>query len=401
MITLADVETALAAIRPYIDHTPCMRSDNLSRTLGCSVYLKLENLQMTGAFKERGALNKMLSLPSAIRQRGVVAASAGNHAQGVAYHAQRMGGPATIFMPEMTPITKVNATRRFGAEVVLHGQNYDEAYEQALEYCSQEGLPFIHPFDDPLIMAGQGTIGMEIIQDGIEPDAVIVPIGGGGLMAGIATAIKQQRPQCRMIGVQMKRAPGMKASLDEGEVVQVETAPSLADGITVKRVGELTFGVAHQYVDEIVLVDEEEAASSVLTLLEKEKCLVEGAGAVPLAALQSHGLGLEGKRVVLILSGGNIDMNQLSRIIERGLINDGRMAKLRVTLKDVPGQLASVSNTIAHMKANVLEVYHNRSFFDGPFGGAFLDITLETRGREHLQEIQAQLEAEGYTVRSL
>lgn len=396
-LTLQSIEDARAAIRPYIYHSPCVRSAFLSDSLECDVYLKLENLQMTGSFKERGALNHLRGLNPAVIRRGVVAASAGNHAQGVAYHANRLGSQGVIVMPEATPLTKVTATRRFGARVVLHGATYDDAYREAQRICEEEGLPFVHAFDDYSIMAGQGTIGLEIL-DEVQPDAVLVPIGGGGIISGIATAIRERLPSCSIIGVQTQRVPSMKEAVDTGKRTTIVGGGTLADGIAVKCPGELTYPIVQRLVDDIVLVDEEEIASAILTLLETEKCLVEGAGAVPLAALTYRNLGLQGKKVVLVICGGNIDMTMLSRIIERGLIKDGRMAKLHIQLRDAPGQLAVISECIAHFRANVLEVYHNRSFGGGTLGQTFLDITIETRGIEHIQEIVAALQNLGYEV---
>lgn len=401
MITLRDVEEAYQAIRDAIYHSPCVLTQSLSQMTGCRVYLKLENLQMTGSFKERGALNKLLSLGEAERARGVIAASAGNHAQGVAYHARKMGGKAIIVMPEATPLNKVISTRKYGAEVILTGRNYDEAYEEAVSKQQQEGLHFIHAFDDEKVMAGQGTIALDIHADGIDPEAILVPIGGGGLISGIAVAIKELYPRCRVIGVQTRQAPSMKSSIAAGRIIPMKSKPTLADGIAVKSVGHLTFAVVQQYVDDIVLVDEEEIAAAILTLLETEKTLVEGAGASTLAALAYHDLDLQGKRTVLVLSGGNIDINLLSRIIERGLIKDGRMVRLRVELMDTPGQLAIVSACIARHRANVLEVYHNRSFMNAALGKTFLDITLETRGGDHVEQIISALGGEGYTVQKL
>ncbi|HOJ58733.1 MAG TPA: threonine ammonia-lyase [bacterium] len=401
MITLRDVDEAYQAIRNAIYHSPCVLTQSLSQLTGCQVYLKLENLQMTGSFKERGALNKLLHLSETERARGVIAASAGNHAQGVAYHARQLGSKAIIVMPEATPLNKVTSTRRYGAEVILTGRNYDEAYEEAISKQQSEGLNFIHAFDDEKVMAGQGTIALEIHADGIDPEAVLVPVGGGGLISGIAVAVKELYPRCRVIGVQTKQTPSMKYSIEAGRIIPMKSKPSLADGITVKSVGHLTFPIVQKYVDDIVLVDEEEIAAAILTLLETEKTLVEGAGATPLAALAYHDLGLQGKRTVLILSGGNIDINLLSRIIERGLIKDGRMVRLRVELMDTPGQLAIVSACIARYRANVLEVYHNRSFMNAALGKTFLDITLETRGGDHVQQIISALGAEGYTVQKL
>lgn len=401
MLSLNHIQDAYRVVRGEIYHSPCVKSQTLSQSTGCQVFLKLENLQMTGAFKERGALNKLVTLTPEERARGVITASAGNHAQGVAYHAKRLGGKAIVHMPAGTPLNKINATRKHGAEVVLIGRNYDEAYEEAIARQQQEGLNFIHPFDDELIMAGQGTIALEIIEDRIEPEAVIVPIGGGGLISGIAVAIKETYPQCKVFGVQARCAPAMKFSLDAGRIVPAKSSPTLADGIAVKSVGHLTFPIIQHYVDDVILVSEEEIAAAIMTLLEVEKSLVEGAGAATLAALAYHDLPIKGKRTVLILSGGNIDVNLLSKIIERGLIKDGRMVRLRVELQDTPGQLAIVSACVARHNANVLEVYHNRSFMNAAMGKTFLDITLETRGSDHVQEIVHALEREGYMVQTL
>lgn len=398
MITLQDIEAAYSVVKGSVYHSPCVRSKTLSDSTGSQVFLKLENLQMTGAFKERGAINKLMSLSEEERHRGVIAASAGNHAQGVAYHATQLGSRSIIVMPKSTPLNKVNATKRHGAKVILAGRNYDEAYEEAIDIQQREGLNFIHPFDDEKVISGQGTIGLEIIEDRIDPDAVIVPIGGGGLISGIAVAIKESLPSCRIIGIQAKQAPSMKASIEGKRIIPVKSGSTLADGIAVKSVGHMTFPIVQKYVDEIVLVDEEEIAASILTLLEVEKSLVEGAGAAPLAGLAYHDLRLEGKKVVLIISGGNIDVNLLSRIIERGQIKDGRMVRLRIELQDTPGQLAIVSRCVAELQANVIEVYHNRSFMNAAMGRTFLDITLETRGLEHVQQIISSLEAEGYSV---
>ncbi len=401
MLTLKQIEAAYQVIKDEIYHSPCVMTRTLSRITGSKVYLKLENLQMTGSFKERGALNKLAGLSSEELKRGVIAASAGNHAQGVAYHANRLGGKSTIIMPEGTPLNKINATKKYGAEVVLYGKNYDEAYEEAIQRQQLEHLNFIHAFDDTEVMAGQGTIGLEIGLDGIEPEAVIVPIGGGGLISGVAVSIKEKYPNCKVYGVQAEKAPAMKFSINAGRIVPMKTSPTLADGIAVKSVGHLTYPIIEKYVDDIVLVSEEEIAAAIMTLLEIEKSLVEGAGSATLAALAYHDLPVKDKRTVLILSGGNIDVNLLSRIIERGLIKDGRMVRLRVELQDTPGQLAIVSRFIAQQSANVLEVYHNRSFMNAAMGKTFLDITLETRGSEHVKQIMHFLENEGYAVQQI
>jgi threonine dehydratase len=401
MVTYQAVEEAYQQVKKFIYHSPCMMSKSLSLLTGSQVYLKLENLQMTGSFKERGALNKLRTLSPQELEKGVIAASAGNHAQGVAYHANRLGSKATIVMPETTPLTKVISTRKHGANVILCGQSYDDAYDEAIMRQHNEGFVFIHAFDDEKIIAGQGTIAMEIIEDGIEPDAVVVPIGGGGLISGISIAIKEKFPQCKIIGIQTLKAPAMKRSLDAGSILPMKPAATLADGIAVKSVGHITFPIVKQYVDEIVLVDEEEIAAAILTLLENEKSLVEGAGAATYAALAYHDLNLKDKKVVLIMSGGNIDINILSRIIERGLIKDGRMSKLRIELLDTPGQLATVSEIIGRYRANVMEVYHNRSFMNAGMGRTFMDITIETRGKEHLHEIVQALIDRGYTVQTI
>jgi threonine dehydratase len=401
MVTLPDVQAALGRIRDRIYLSPCARSETLSRLSGTEAWLKLENLQMTGAYKERGALNKLLLLSEADRARGLIAASAGNHAQGVAYHGGRLGVATTIVMPETTPIMKVANTRAHGARVVLHGANYDEAYAEARRLERSEGLTFIHPFDDEQIIAGQGTIGLELLDQVPDLDAVLVPVGGGGLISGVAVALKASRPSIRVFGVEAELIPCMKAAVEAGQLVTLEPSSTLADGIAVKRAGELTFAHVQRYVDEMVTVSEEEIASAILYLLEKEKAVVEGAGAVAVAALMNRSLpGLAGKRVAAVISGGNIDVNLIARIIERGLVKDGRLVRVSVNLLDKPGQLAVVSTIIAGARANVIEVHHTRAFASR-FGGTTLQLTLETRGTEHVEEILAALRAEGYTVDQL
>lgn len=400
MITLPDIIAARERIRRSVYHTPCVPTQTLSDITGSRVSLKLENLQMTGAFKERGALNTLLQLSEEERARGVIAASAGNHAQGVSYHAVRMGIKTTIVMPETTPLTKVVSTKRHGAEVVLTGINYNEACDHAHELEDEHGYVFIHPFDDDRIIAGQGTIGLEILED-VQPDAVLVPVGGGGLISGIAAAIKEQRPQCRVIGVESAHAPSMKASVEAGYPVSVPVKASIADGIIVKQAGTRTLQAVQKYVDEIVTVDEEEIAAAVMMLLDIEKTVVEGGGAVGLSALLFRDLNLKDKNVAIVLSGGNIDLNLLSRIIERGLRKEGRIARLRIELLDIPGQLALISQCISELKANVVEVYHNRTFADAPLGTTYLDITVETRGCDHIDEIAAALRRMGYQAKQI
>jgi threonine dehydratase len=401
MVTLPDVQAALGRIRDRIYLSPCARTETLSRLSGTSAFLKLENLQMTGSYKERGALNTLLLAGEAERARGLIAASAGNHAQGVAYHAGRLGVKATIVMPESTPIMKVANTRAHGARIVLHGANYDEAYAEARRLEQVEGLTFVHPFDDPRIIAGQGTVGLEILEQVPEVDAILVPIGGGGLASGVAVAAKALRPEVRIVGVETEVLPSMLAALEAGRPVTLEPATTIADGIAVKRAGDLTFEHVRRLVDEIVTVSEEEIASAILYLLEKEKTVAEGAGAVTVAALMNRrAAGLEGRRAVAIVSGGNIDVNLVARIIERGLVKDGRLVRVSVALTDKPGQLAKVSAIIAHHRANVIEVHHTRAFATR-FGDTTLQLTLETRGLEHVQEILQALRERGYQVQQL
>ncbi|MBI5067907.1 MAG: threonine ammonia-lyase [Deltaproteobacteria bacterium] len=398
MVTLDDVRAARQRIQEHVYLSPCARSETLSRLSGCHAWLKLENLQMTGAYKERGALNKLSRLTAEERGRGLIAASAGNHAQAVAYHAGRMGVPVTIVMPEGTPLLKVANTRGHGAKVVLSGSNYDEAYAEARRLEAAEQRTFVHPFDDVDVIAGQGTVGLEVLEQVPDLDAVLVPVGGGGLVSGVAAAVKALRPSARVIGVETEVLPSMLASLEEQRLVTIEPATTLADGIAVKRPGEITFAHVQKLVDEIVTVSEEEIASAILYLLEKEKAVVEGAGAVGVAALLNHKVRLEGQRVVSIVSGGNIDVNVIARVIERGLVRDGRLVRIDVLLLDKPGQLARVSQVVASHKANVIEVHHSRAFSDR-FGDAVLQLTLETRGLDHVEEILRALRERGYTVR--
>ncbi|MBK9516671.1 MAG: threonine ammonia-lyase [Anaeromyxobacter sp.] len=401
MVTLPAVQAALGRIRDQIYLSPCARSETLSRLTGTSAFLKLENLQMTGAYKERGALNRLLTLTPAERARGLIAASAGNHAQAVAYHGGRLKVAVTIVMPETTPIMKVANTRAHGARVVLFGANYDEAYAEARRLEHAEGLTFVHPFDDPEIIAGQGTIGLEILEQVPEVEAVVVPVGGGGLISGVAAAIKASRPGVRVVGVEAEVLPCLKAALAQGGPVTLDPATTLADGIAVKRAGDLTFEHVRAHVDELVTVSEEEIASAILYCLEKEKTVTEGAGAVGVAALMHRKVrGLDGRRVVTVVSGGNIDVNLIARIIERGLVKDGRLVRVSIALMDKPGQLAVTSGIIAGCRANVIEVHHTRAFASR-VGGTTLQLTLETRGPEHVEEILAALRQVGYAVEQI
>jgi threonine dehydratase len=401
MVTLQDVQAALGRIRDRVYLSPCARSETLSRLTGTSAHLKLENLQMTGAYKERGALNRLLVMPRADRERGLITASAGNHAQAVAYHAGRLGVSATIVMPEATPMMKVANTRAHGARVVLQGSSYDEAYAEARRLEQVERLAFVHPFDDPDVIAGQGTVALEVLAQEPETDAVVVPLGGGGLASGVAVAVKALRPGAKVIGVETEVLPSMLQALEAGRPVTLDPANTIADGIAVKRAGDLTFEHVRRYVDEIVTVSEEEIASAILYLLEREKTVVEGAGAVAVAALMQRKIrGLDGKRVVAIVSGGNIDVNLVARVIERGLVKDGRLVRVSVALQDKPGQLAKVSAIIANHRANVIEVHHTRAFAYR-FGDTTLQLTLETRGPDHVEEILRALRERGYQVQQM
>jgi threonine dehydratase len=395
-IGLADVLAARERVNGAIYYSPCPHSQMLSVLTGQQVYLKLENLQMTGSFKERGALNRIAMLTPEQEARGVVAASAGNHAQGVAYHATKRGIRSLIVMPLATPLVKVTATRGFGAEVVLFGANYDEACEEATRLCAAEGMTFIHPFDDAAVMAGQGTIGLELLEQVPGLEAVVVPIGGGGLIGGVACAIKESRPEVRVIGVQTARLPSMLAAVEMHRPVTVDPATTIADGIAVRRAGDVTLPMVERYVDEIVTVEEDEIASAILVLLEREKTLAEGAGAAALAALLQKKTSLMGARTAVMVCGGNIDVTLLSRIIERGLVQDGRLIRLRIHLLDKPGALAELTRLIANHRANIVDTLHNRAYYGVNLGDTVIDITMETRGREQVDELLAALTAEGY-----
>jgi threonine dehydratase len=396
VIGLADVVAARERLNGAIYNTPCPHSQMLSGLTGQQVYLKLENLQMTGSFKERGALNRIAMLTREQAARGVVAASAGNHAQGVAYHATKRGIRSLIVMPLATPLVKVTATRGFGAEVVLFGANYDEACEEAMRLCAAGEMTFIHPFDDAAVMAGQGTIGLELLAQVPLLEAVVVPIGGGGLIGGVACAIKESKPEVRVIGVQTARLPSMVAAVEMHRPVTIEPATTIADGIAVRRAGDVTLPMVERYVDEIVTVEEDEIASAILMLLEREKTLAEGAGAAALAALLQKKTSLNGAHTAVMVCGGNIDVTLLSRIIERGLVQDGRLIRLRIHLLDKPGALAELTRLIANHRANIVDTLHNRAYYGVNIGDTVIDITMETRGREQVEELLEALTAAGY-----
>jgi len=398
MVTLQDIEAARRRIRDAVYLTPCAGSEHFSRLLGCEAFFKLENLQRTGSFKERGALNKLLLLTPDERGRGVIAASAGNHAQGVSYHSGRLGIPATIVMPEATPLIKVSSTRSYGARVILFGANFDESLAEALRIAEEEKLTFVHPFDDDAVIAGQGTIGLELLEQNPFLELVIIPIGGGGLIAGVATALKEVNPRVRVVGVEASALPKMQASIAAGHPVTVDAGRTLADGIAVRRPGERTFPIVQKYVDEIVSCDDEEVANAILLLLEREKTVAEGAGAIALAAAVHQKTRVKGKRVAMLIGGGNIDVNVISRIIERGLVKDGRLVRLTVTVPDRPGSLAALTQLVARERANVVEIHHNRAFAHAALGDTVVELVLETRGADHIAELVHALQKSGYAV---
>src|SRR6202165_1400662 len=396
MIKLSDIQSALNRIRADIRISPCTHSETFSGLTNNSIFLKLDNQQRTGAFKERGALNKLLTLNQDERGRGVIAASAGNHAQGVAYHAGRHRIHARIVMPLPTPLTKVSATRAYGAEVILHGTNYDEAYDKAVEQSHHDHLTLIHAFDDDAVIAGQGTLGLEILQQHPDIEVIVAPIGGGGLIGGIACAVKETNSAVKIFGVQPSRIPSMKAAVAEGKPVTLKSAKTIADGIAVRRAGERTLPLVQKYVDDIVTVEEEEEANAILLLVGREETLSEGAGAAALAALVNRKVSLVGKKVAVLVCGGNIDVTLLSRIIERGLVKDGRLVRLRVHLPDYPGALNRLTSILAEHRANIVETDYDRAYQGAGLGETAIEITMETRGPDHIAEIISALGAAGY-----
>lgn len=396
LVTLAEVEAARLTLGDAIVHTDMDLSRTLSEIVGAEVWLKFENLQFTGAFKERGALNRLSALSPGERARGVIAMSAGNHAQGVAYHAQRLAIPATIVMPEATPVVKVENTRAHGAAVVLHGASLEEAAEHAHRLAAERGLVFIHPFDDPLVIAGQGTISLEMLAAVPDLDTLVVPIGGGGLISGMAAAAKAIKPSIRIIGVQSRLWPSMYNAI-KGESLDMR-GDTLAEGIAVKYPGRLTLAHVRALVDDIVLVSEADLERAVTLLITIEKTVVEGAGAAGLAAVLAQPERFAGDKLGLVLCGGNIDPRLLASVLTRELAREGRLARLSIDIPDKPGQLARVARAIADAGANVLEVYHQRIFTDLPAKGAELNLVIETRDRAHLGAVVGALEAAGYAV---
>ncbi|MBB3065705.1 threonine ammonia-lyase [Limibacillus halophilus] len=398
-VSIDDIKAAAQVIDGHILRTPAVRSPRLSEELNCDLVLKLENLQATGSFKERGAINKLSSLTAAERKKGVIAMSAGNHAQGVAYHAQRMGIPATIVMPDFAPITKVERTRSFGARVVLNGDTLDASAVAARQIAKDEGLTFVHPYDDELVVAGQGTIGLELMEDHPDLEIIVVPIGGGGIVSGIATAAKAIKPSIRIIGVEAEFYPSMYQAIHN--LNPISGGQTLADGIAVKNPGTVTRRIIENLVEDIILVDESAIESAILALAEKQKVVAEGAGAAGIAAIQAHPQRFAGKKVATIICGGNIDVRILSAVLTRGLVRDGRMARLRIDISDRPGVLAKLAGIIGDAGGNIIEVNHQRLFQDVPVRNAEIDIIIETRNADHVKEIVASMQSAGFRTRVL
>ena len=396
---LSAIEAARARLATVLDVTPCAFSRSLSQLTATRCYVKFENLHVTGSFKERGAANLLLQLDPRERARGVIAASAGNHGLAVAYHASRLGIAATIVMPEWAPLIKITSARKHKAEVILHGSDFDTAYAHARRIAEERQLVFVHPFDDPRVIAGQGTLGAELLDQLPDVEAVLLPVGGGGLLAGVCRAIKARQPRVRIIGVQAETVAAMRAALAAGHRVVIPPAATIADGIAVREVGERTLDIARGLVDDVVTVTEEELANAILLLLENEKTVAEGAGAAPLAALVNRPLGLSGATVALVLSGGNIDVTMLARIIERGLVKDGRLVRLGVLLRDRPGELARLSALLAEARANIVHIEHDRAFARwAGIGETEVELTLETSGRDQIERLLVLLRADGYRV---
>ena len=399
MVEFADIEAAAKRLAGQVLDTPCVESRTLGQIVGCRVFLKFENLQFTASFKERGALNKLaVMLEAGTRPKGVIAASAGNHAQGVAHHAQRLGLRAVIVMPVATPTVKVERTRGFGAEVVLHGETFDEARDRALAMAAEQGLAFIHPFDDAAVIAGQGTIGVEMLRAQPELDTLVIAVGGGGLISGIATAARQLKPGIEIIGVQTSRFPAM-FNLFKGES-HAQGLSTIAEGIAVGQPGRITREIVRQRVDDLVLVDEGDIEQAIVMLLEIEKTLVEGAGAAGLAALLKEPARYAGKKVGLVLCGGNIDPMLLAAILERGMVRAGRLARIRVNARDTPGVLARITAVVAEAGANIDEVHHQRAFSTLSAQSVEVELVLQTRNPAHVQDVVARLADAGFEARA-
>lgn len=396
-VTLKDIESARATLRGHVANTPCLYSRTLSEITGAHVYLKFENHQFTASFKERGALNKLAALNDTQRQRGVIAASAGNHAQGVSHHATRLGIPSVIVMPRFTPNVKVEMTERHGATVILHGDNFDEAKARALAMAEERELTFVHPYDDERVIAGQGTIALEMLEAHPQIDLLCIAVGGGGLISGMATAARALKPDVEVLGVEMMRFPSMHAAV-KGETACFGSS-TIAEGIAVKEPGRITREIVGRLVSDILLVDEGDIEEAIVMLLEIEKTVVEGAGAASLAALLRYPARFAGRHVGLVLCGGNIDPLMLAEIIQRGMVRSGRLSRLKVELRDLPGALASITGVIAQAHANIEEVHHQRAFTNLPVQTAEVEFVLKTRNAAHAEEIVARLAEAGFAAR--
>jgi threonine dehydratase len=399
-VSLDDIRAAAARIAGQVVRTPLVRSPRLAEITGAAeVWLKLENQQFTGSFKDRGALNKLLGLDEAARRSGVIAMSAGNHAQGVAYHAQRLGIPATIVMPRGTPFTKVERTRSFGARVAIEGEGIDSAAVYACEVAEREGLVFVHPYDDAAIVAGQGTIGIEMLEDCPTLEDIVVPIGGGGILSGIAIAVKALNPAVEMLGVEAELYPSMHDALSDN--VPTSGGQTIAEGIAVKSPGKMTRAIIERLVGNILLVSEDNLERAIQLLVEVQKLVAEGAGGAGLAAMLQHPRRFTGRRVGIVICGGNIDVRMLAQVLMRGLVKDGRVATLRVEISDSPGVLANLARIIGDAGGNIIEIYHQRMFYDLPVKRADVDAMIETRNEGHVREIIEKLTASGMPTRLL
>jgi threonine dehydratase len=395
-VSFQDIQAARKRIKGAVYYSPCPHSIPLSDLTGMEIYCKLDNLQRTGSFKERGARNALMQLPPDQQKRGVIAASAGNHAQALAYQGKLLGIPATVVMPMFAPLIKVSNCRKLGARVVMHGAHFGEAKAHAHEIAEREGLAYIDGYDDPGIIAGQGTMGIEIVDQVPDLDAVIVPVGGGGLLAGVALAVKSLRPNAQVIAVEADNVASFSAALRAGEPVRISTQPTLADGLAIPQVGTNAFTIAKDHIDRCVVVSEEQIAVSILRIVEVEKTVVEGSAATPLAACLSGQLPeLAGKKVVLLLCGGNIDPNVLSRVVERGLVSDGRLARFTAVISDRPGGLADLTSQIAACGASIKQVVHDRAFAGSDVSAVHVLCTVETRDHEHLRELRERLKTHG------
>ena len=397
MVTIDAIWDAAKVLQGTAERTLLVPAERINPA--ASVYLKLENLQRTGSFKVRGASYKIATLSPQEKERGVIACSAGNHAQGVALAARKEGIKAVICMPEGAPLSKIEATRNLGAQVVLCPGVYDDAYNKALELQEQEGYTFVHPFNDPAVIAGQGTVGLEILEQRPEVEVVLCAIGGGGLASGLACALKSLRPGVKVYGVQAAGAPSMAASLEKGEIVQLDRVQTIADGIAVKRPGELTFDLCRQYLDGVVTVTEGEIASAMLALIENHKIVAEGAGAAPVAAAMYNKVELAGKKTVCVVSGGNVDVTVLSRAISKGLVSSGRITELSAVLDDRPRQLQQIIGIVSGEGANIISIHHNRNSAQLDVGNCLVDITVETRDNEHARHLVGRLQQAGYDIR--